>query len=102
MSAEPMRLEWLTLPMAPVPLRMLVSLCELIEPLRVVAGQLPESAVPTSAAVTSQLQRGPSLLVSTGRERNANAGRTQDAVQTQPLEELGVRQRARLVLDEGH
>ena len=31
---------------APTPVQMLVSLCELTEPLRVVAGQLPASSVP--------------------------------------------------------
>ena len=49
---------------APTPVQMLVSLCELIEPLRVVAGQLPASSVPClrPRLCRRALRRFPSVL----------------------------------------
>ena len=95
-----MRLEGLHCQWAAVPLGMVVSLCELIEPLRVVAGQLPEYCRRAcgSALTDEQLQSQSGFLLVPYRPL---ATRLQWLV-LNPLEELGVRQRARLVLHKRH
>ena len=103
-----MRLEWLTLPMGACALTDARFAVELMQSLRVVAGELAESrsAVPAQRPEPER-QRSLCLLVPLRPLAKTHANDAIDARTTRlqwfvlnPLEELHMGQRARLVLDE--
>ena len=83
---------------APTPVQMLVSLRELIEPLRVVAGDFQS---PQFSACAAHQERAASEHVARALQAASDDTTRLQWFVLNPLEELGVRQRARLVLDEG-